>query len=165
MNSCTFTAILELAATTLPAAGVSCLLIGGFAVNHYGYTRNTLDIDFMIASDQIDPIRAIMHAAGFTNVSILDGSPLSSSHGQGRGSPNMTRPARQSLRSPPPPHLTMDEYVAWIQASLQQVDPVKAARQKALQEQIATPFHIKEDDAPSSRLSFRAARVTDPKKI
>jgi len=44
--------VLSLAATTLPAAGVSCLLIGGFAVNHYGYTRNTLDIDFMIALAQ-----------------------------------------------------------------------------------------------------------------
>ena len=32
--------VLSLAATTLPAAGVSCLLIGGFAVNHYGYMRN-----------------------------------------------------------------------------------------------------------------------------
>ena len=76
--------VLGLAATTLPAAGVKCLLIGGFAVNHYGYTRNTLDIDFMIASDQADSIRPIMQAAGFTNVSILDnviffgkpGSPL-----------------------------------------------------------------------------------------
>jgi len=41
-----------------------------------------------------------------------------------------------------PPHLTMDEYVTWIQAMLEQVDPVKASRQKALQEQITTPFRI-----------------------
>ena len=67
-----FDEILELASATLPAAGVNCLLIGGFAVNHYGYTRNTLDIDFMIASDQVDRIRTIMRAAGFTNVSVLD---------------------------------------------------------------------------------------------
>jgi hypothetical protein len=41
--------ILALAARDLPAHGVDCLLIGGFAVNHHGYTRNTLDVDFMIA--------------------------------------------------------------------------------------------------------------------
>ena len=72
MTNLSFNDILELAATTLPAAGVNCLLIGGFAVNHYGYTRNTLDIDFMIAADQVDRICAIMQAAGFTNVSVLD---------------------------------------------------------------------------------------------
>ena len=70
----------------------------------------------------------------------------------------MTSPARQSLRPPPPPHLTMDEYVAWIQTSLQQVDPVKAARQKALQEQITTPFQIKEAGDRSSRLSVQDAK-------
>ena len=44
MNDSHFNEILELAATTIPAAGIKCLLIGGFAVNHYGYTRNTLDM-------------------------------------------------------------------------------------------------------------------------
>jgi hypothetical protein len=43
----TLNRILEIAAESLPAAGVDCLLIGGFAVNHYGYSRNTLDVDFM----------------------------------------------------------------------------------------------------------------------
>ena len=37
--------ILEIASRQLAAAGVDCLLIGGFAVNHYGYTRNTLDVE------------------------------------------------------------------------------------------------------------------------
>ncbi len=55
-----------------PDAGVACLLIGGFAVNHYGYTRNTLDVDFMIASDDMGLAREIMIAAGFTNVSAMD---------------------------------------------------------------------------------------------
>lgn len=72
MKTLPFDEILALAATTLPAAGVRCLLIGGFAVNHYGYTRNTLDIDFMIASEQADTIRSMMCTAGYTNVSLLD---------------------------------------------------------------------------------------------
>jgi predicted nucleotidyltransferase len=76
--------ILSLAATELPEAGVECLLIGGFAVNYYGYTRNTLDVDFMILGDHLDRVRQTMIRAGFTNVSIQDnvaffnapGSPL-----------------------------------------------------------------------------------------
>src|SRR5947199_9243513 len=37
----------------LNRAGVEYLLVGGFAVNHYGYHRFTEDIDFWIAvSDQ-----------------------------------------------------------------------------------------------------------------
>jgi len=32
-----FDAILSVAARELPRAGVDCLLIGGFAVNYYGY--------------------------------------------------------------------------------------------------------------------------------
>jgi len=64
--------ILEIAARQLPAAGVDCLLIGGFAVNYYGYTRNTLDVDFMIIAEQLDDVRRIMKAAGFTNIDIHD---------------------------------------------------------------------------------------------
>jgi hypothetical protein len=44
------------------------LLVGGFAVNHHGYTRNTLDLDVMIASDQIAPLRQYLMNTGFTNI-------------------------------------------------------------------------------------------------
>jgi hypothetical protein len=64
--------ILELASKDLPSAGVTCLLVGGFAVNHYGYTRNTLDVDFMIVSERVDDVRRILSAAGFSNVSISE---------------------------------------------------------------------------------------------
>jgi hypothetical protein len=64
--------ILTLAAEQLPAAGVECLLIGGFAVNYHGYTRNTLDVDFMIVADQLEVVRRIMKQAGFINVAIRD---------------------------------------------------------------------------------------------
>jgi hypothetical protein len=61
-------AILDVVSRQFPAAGVDCLLIGGFAVNHYGYTRNTLDMDFMIAADQQDTVTATMRQAGFTDI-------------------------------------------------------------------------------------------------
>jgi 2-methylisocitrate lyase-like PEP mutase family enzyme len=59
--------VFEIAARALPAAGVECLLIGGFAVNHFGYTRGTLDVDFMIVSDRLEDVRRIMREAGFLN--------------------------------------------------------------------------------------------------
>jgi len=64
--------ILAIAAGQLPEVGVDCLLIGGFAVNYHGYTRNTLDVDFMIIGDQLDVVRLIMTRAGFTNIAIRD---------------------------------------------------------------------------------------------
>lgn len=62
--------ILRVASKDLPAAGVDCLLIGGFAVNHYGYTRNTLDVDFIMVGDRLDDVKRAMKDAGFTNISI-----------------------------------------------------------------------------------------------
>ena len=64
--------IFKIASQKLPVAGVDCILIGGFAVNYYGYTRNTLDVDFMIVTDQLDAVRQIMEQSGFTNISIED---------------------------------------------------------------------------------------------
>lgn len=64
--------ILKIVSQKMPEAGIDCLLIGGFAVNHYGYTRNTLDVDFMIVAEQLDRVREIMSDAGFTNIEIRD---------------------------------------------------------------------------------------------
>ena len=64
--------ILAIASSRLPEAGVECLLIGGFAVNYYVYTRNTLDVDFMILGDQLDRVKETMMQADFTNVSVGD---------------------------------------------------------------------------------------------
>ena len=62
--------VFDVVANKLPAAGVECLLVGGFAVNHYGYTRNTLDVDWMIVSEQRDAAREIMRREGFTNTAV-----------------------------------------------------------------------------------------------
>ncbi len=61
--------IFETVSRELPEAGVGFLMIGGHAVNHYGYTRATMDVDFMIAADSIGSVREVMKSAGFTNVS------------------------------------------------------------------------------------------------
>lgn len=63
-------AIFAIVAESLPAAGIDCLLIGGFAVNYYGYSRSTLDIDLMILADRRDEVREIMKREGFTNEAV-----------------------------------------------------------------------------------------------
>jgi len=45
--------VFETVSRDLPKAGVEFLMIGGHAVNHYGYTRATLDVDFMIAAEDL----------------------------------------------------------------------------------------------------------------
>lgn len=67
-----FESVFAIASSRLPEAGVNCLLIGGFAVNYYGYSRNTLDVDFMISGDQLDLVKQVMTQEGFTNVSVHD---------------------------------------------------------------------------------------------
>ena len=66
----TIQTILDIASRQLSAAGVDSILIGGFAVNYHGYTRNTLDVDFMIVAEQLDAVKKIMIQAGFTNSTI-----------------------------------------------------------------------------------------------
>jgi len=45
--------------------GVSCILIGGFAVNYYRVTRQTADVDFLITKDDFDKIIALLEKAGY----------------------------------------------------------------------------------------------------
>lgn len=61
--------IFDVVSKQLPRAGVEFLMIGGHAVNHYGYSRATIDVDFMIAANDVAAVRSVMKAAGFTNVS------------------------------------------------------------------------------------------------
>jgi predicted nucleotidyltransferase len=61
--------VFEVVGTRLPQAGIDFLMVGGHAVNQYGYTRATIDVDFMVASADLDAARTVMKEAGFTNVS------------------------------------------------------------------------------------------------
>ena len=44
---------------------VSCVLIGGFAVNHYRVTRTTADIDFLITKEDFEEISDVLKKAGY----------------------------------------------------------------------------------------------------
>lgn len=60
--------LFRVVAEVLTPAGIDSLLIGGFAVNYYGYSRSTLDVDLLIVADRRDEVREIMKSEGFTNV-------------------------------------------------------------------------------------------------
>ncbi len=45
--------------------GVSCVLIGGFAVNYYKVTRQTADVDFLITKEDFDKISNELKKLGF----------------------------------------------------------------------------------------------------
>jgi predicted nucleotidyltransferase len=76
--------VFDVVSRRLPEAGVSAVMIGGHAVNYYGVSRATQDIDFMVAATDEDAVRRVMQEAGFTNISLHEtvmffnrpGSPL-----------------------------------------------------------------------------------------
>lgn len=49
--------VFDVVTRRLPAAGVDCIMIGGHAVNHYGVSRATQDIDFMVATSDEGAVR------------------------------------------------------------------------------------------------------------
>ena len=46
------------------------VLVGGLAVNYYGFSRVTQDMDFMMVVPDTNKIVAIMKSAGFTSYSV-----------------------------------------------------------------------------------------------
>ncbi len=66
--------------------------------------------------------------------------------------------ARYALRTLP--RLGMEEYATFVDQLLTQADPAKVARQKALEEQITTPFRLDPAaDAPEAPLSEAMAQI------
>jgi len=62
--------VFEVVSQRLPEVGVDFLMIGGHAVNYYGFVRATQDIDFMVAASDEPVLRDVMSKAGFTNVAL-----------------------------------------------------------------------------------------------
>ncbi|MBN1268558.1 MAG: hypothetical protein JXB04_03145 [Kiritimatiellae bacterium] len=60
--------VLEFVSQRLPEAGIAVLMIGGHAVNYYGFVRATQDIDFMATDSDEHALRDVMSKGGFTNV-------------------------------------------------------------------------------------------------
>ena len=58
--------IFHLISSIIDKAGVSCVLIGGFAVNYYKVTRQTADVDFLITKDDFEKISSLLQKEGFS---------------------------------------------------------------------------------------------------
>ena len=61
-----YASIFNLLAEVFRATGVKAILVGGYAVNAYHYSRFTHDVDFMIAAEDLACIAARLVEAGFT---------------------------------------------------------------------------------------------------
>jgi len=57
--------IFHLIAAVFNKKDISAVLIGGFAVNYYKVTRQTADIDFLIAKDDFDKISTLLEKEGY----------------------------------------------------------------------------------------------------
>lgn len=56
----------HLISDTINKTGISCVLIGGFAVNYYKFSRQTADIDFLITEEDFNKIQVLLEDAGYT---------------------------------------------------------------------------------------------------
>lgn len=56
----------HLVARASKKSAVPCILIGGFAINFYKVTRDTLDIDFLITKEDFAKIKDALVIAGYT---------------------------------------------------------------------------------------------------
>ncbi|UCB56680.1 MAG: nucleotidyltransferase [Candidatus Omnitrophota bacterium] len=59
------TTVFHLISAISKKAGVSCILVGGFAVNYYKYTRQTADVDFLITKEDFEKIAGLLKEAGY----------------------------------------------------------------------------------------------------
>lgn len=57
--------LFEQVAEAAAREGFSVLVIGGQAVNAYGYTRTTLDVDFLVAVESFRDWRSVFESAGY----------------------------------------------------------------------------------------------------
>lgn len=55
----------HLVANASKKSAVPCVLIGGFAINFYKVTRNTLDVDFLTTKDDFEKIKSALMDVGY----------------------------------------------------------------------------------------------------
>lgn len=57
--------IFHLISSVCKNKNVSCVLIGGFALNHYKVSRQTADVDFLITNDDYKKIAPLLEEEGY----------------------------------------------------------------------------------------------------
>lgn len=56
--------IFQLVSNIVKEKDIPCVLIGGFAVNYYKVTRQTVDVDFLITEEDFEKILGVLHKHG-----------------------------------------------------------------------------------------------------
>ena len=59
-----FPTVFHLISTIFVKQNISCILIGGFAVNYYKVTRQTADVDFLITRNDYEKILDLLKKEG-----------------------------------------------------------------------------------------------------
>ena len=57
--------VFDLVAKAAAETGARLILIGGFAVNEYGYARNTQDVDFLATDEDYQKLAGVLSASGY----------------------------------------------------------------------------------------------------
>lgn len=57
--------IFHLISDVCAKAGISCILVGGFALNYYKVSRQTADVDFLITKENFKKIEPLLQKAGY----------------------------------------------------------------------------------------------------
>lgn len=58
--------IFKILSSIFKEANISCILIGGYAVNSYKVTRHTADVDFMITKESFEKIKDKLFRVGYS---------------------------------------------------------------------------------------------------
>lgn len=57
--------VFDLFSDIFKKADIKCVLIGGFAVNHYKVTRDTIDVDFLCTKESYNKINNLLNEEGY----------------------------------------------------------------------------------------------------
>lgn len=60
-----YQSIFHLVSDITKKTGIPIVLIGGFAVSHYKYARQTMDVDFLIKKEDFEKILTLLEKAGY----------------------------------------------------------------------------------------------------
>ena len=65
VNFMNYPTVFHLISDITKKTGTTCVLIGGFAVNYYKVTRQTVDVDFLITEEGFEKILNLLEEAGY----------------------------------------------------------------------------------------------------
>lgn len=149
--------IFNLISEVFKKAKVSCVLIGGFAVNYYKYARQTRDIDFLVAEEDFKKILPLFEKEGYKeerreklfarlkdsgkyrvplNFMFVDKKTRDKIIKDGK---KMKFIGQEFIVSA----LSMDDYLKFVMFNLKYLPPAKLSKKREMLLRVKVPFVIK----------------------